>query len=89
VTRKRAGFIDRVHQSRRLLRKEGPRAVVDRLRQRAADKVRPPGGKPLVVSREDLARAADVARNGWRLPSPAPLRAGEPANRRTGEPANR
>ena len=78
MSRKGVGFTNRVRQSRRLLRIEGAGAVVDRVRQRAADKIRPSGAMRLVVSRKDVVRAAEVARNGWRLPAPAPRRSGEP-----------
>lgn len=77
MKRQRVGFLNRVRQSQRLLRSDGPSALVDRVRHRLAEKIRPSGAKMLEVSRQDFVRAAEFARDGWRLPGPAPRRAGD------------
>lgn len=70
--------IQRLRQARRLLRDEGASSVVARLRKRASDALAPAGRRGLPVSREDLARAAEVAAEGWALPGPAAWEPGEP-----------
>jgi glycosyltransferase involved in cell wall biosynthesis len=70
--------VERIAQLRRLLASEGARDVGVRLRERAAKWLSPPGSRRLPVERSDLRRAAEVAAGGWRLPGPAPWRAGEP-----------
>jgi len=77
MKRQRVGFLNRVRQSQRLLRDDGPSALVDRVRHRLADKIRPSGAGKLEVSRRDFVRSAKFARDGWRLPGPAPRRAGD------------
>ena len=70
--------VERLRQTRRLLRSEGSAGVIGRIRARAADAIMPPGRAPLPVAREDLTRAAEVAAAGWALPGPAPLAPGAP-----------
>jgi len=73
-----AGSFERVRQTGRLLRREGPAAVTSRLLSRAATALTPAGFGEMPVAREDLARAAEVAASGWVLPEPAPHANGEP-----------
>jgi glycosyltransferase involved in cell wall biosynthesis len=68
----------RVRQARRLLRSEGPAAVADRLRRRAAAALAPHGSQRLPVDAADLLRAAEIAAGGWVLPGPAALPPGQP-----------
>jgi O-antigen biosynthesis protein len=75
---RRAGAVDRIRQTGRLLRSEGPSGVAARVVARAADWAQPPGQGQLEVQREHLLRAAEVARAGWQLPAPPPTRPGEP-----------
>jgi glycosyltransferase involved in cell wall biosynthesis len=70
--------LERAQQTRRLLRSEGYAGVADRLRARAVKWISPAGSAPLLVAREDLVRAAEIADAGWRLPAPLPLRADDP-----------
>jgi hypothetical protein len=74
----RPNAIDRLRQTRRLLRAEGYGGVATRLAERAAKRVSPTGQRPLPISREDLLRGADIAASGWILPPPRALVPGEP-----------
>ena len=65
--------IQRLQQLRRLLQSEGRVGVNARLRNRAADWIAPENDFRLPVSRGDLLRAAEIAADGWELPSPLPL----------------
>ena len=78
MNRRKVGLVNRVRQSQRLLSTEGPSAFIDRLRRRVADMISPSRARPLGVTRQDFVRAAEIARDGWRLPSPAPRRPGDP-----------
>jgi len=68
----------RLRQTRRLLRSEGPAGIALRLRERAARALMPDGAARIGVERGDLLRAAEIASGGWVLPDPAPWRPGEP-----------
>lgn len=70
--------LDRLRQTRRLLRAEGWAGVTARLRRRAARRIAPPGSGPLPVPGEQLVRAAEIASSGWRLPPALPARPGQP-----------
>ncbi len=70
--------VERLRQTRRLLRTEGAGGVTDRLRIRVADRLRPSGVGPFPVAREDLDRAAALAASGARPPAPMPWSEGEP-----------
>ena len=70
--------LDRARQSARLLRREGVTGVTRRLRERAANKIAPPGEQPLPVSLDDLQAAAEIAAAGWILPPPLAI---EPSGR--------
>jgi glycosyltransferase involved in cell wall biosynthesis len=70
--------VERVRQTRRLLRSEGFAGVTARLLDRGARWLQPAGGERLPVAREDLVRAAEIASSGWQLPPPLPLGADEP-----------
>jgi glycosyltransferase involved in cell wall biosynthesis len=72
------GVLERVRQTRRLLRSEGPAGVAARLLDRGSRRLAPAGGERLRVARRDLVRAAEIAASGWRLPGPLPAVAGEP-----------
>ena len=74
----RLGPIDRVRQTRRLLRSEGLAGVADRVASRVATRISPPGSGRLPVSRADLERAAEIAAAGWILPPALPAEPGEP-----------
>ena len=74
----RATKLERARQARRLLRSEGAAAVAARGLRRVADRLSPGGYGGLPVAREDLLAAAEVAKRGWVLPEPAPLRPGDP-----------
>ncbi len=74
----RPGVGERLRQSRRLLRSEGPSGIAARLRARAADALAPPGYGSLPLDRADLVRASEIAAAGRALPEPAPWRPGEP-----------
>ncbi len=74
----RPGPIDRIRQTRRLLRSEGYQGVATRLVERASERLAPAGGQSLPIAREDLLRAAEIAGNGWELPPPLPTTRGEP-----------
>jgi hypothetical protein len=70
--------VERVHQTRRLLRSDGYSGVAARLRERASESLAPPDRDRIRVRREDLARAAEIAASGWTLPPPLPSRPGDP-----------
>jgi O-antigen biosynthesis protein len=70
--------LQRAQQVRRLLGSEGYAGVLTRLRERAANRISPPGHEPLLVSREDLVAAGEIAASGWKLPPPLPLLPGQP-----------
>ena len=72
------GPVDRLRQTRRLLRSEGASGVAGRVAARVASRVAPPGSAPVPVSREDLRRAGEIAASGWRLPPPLPVAPGQP-----------
>ena len=72
------GPIDRVRQTRKLLRDEGAAGISERLLSRAVGKLAPPGRVRLPVTKEDLVRAGEIAAAGWVLPEPLPARPGEP-----------
>jgi glycosyltransferase involved in cell wall biosynthesis len=73
----RLTVLDRARQARVLLRKEGYGGVAARLLDRASRWLSPAGEGRLLVARDDLVRAAEIASSGWRLPQPLPLHAGE------------
>jgi O-antigen biosynthesis protein len=74
----RPGPIDRIRQTRRLLRSEGSAGVAARLATRVISRVAPPGSGRLPVEREDMVRAGEIAATGWVLPEPLPVVPGEP-----------
>jgi hypothetical protein len=74
----RPGPLGRVRQARRLIEADGASAIVERLANRAAQKLTPQGTVRLPVSREDLVRAGEIAADGWRLPAPLPAAPGAP-----------
>ncbi len=74
----RPTVLERVRQTRRLIRTEGYDGVATRLRARAATWVSPAGDWRLRVARHDLVRAAEIASSGWQLPPRLPVKAGEP-----------
>jgi glycosyltransferase involved in cell wall biosynthesis len=74
----RPTVLERVRQTRRLLREQGYDALGTRLRARAATLIAPAGDWRLRVAREHFVRAADIADRGWRLPPPLPAEPGEP-----------
>jgi glycosyltransferase involved in cell wall biosynthesis len=74
----RPSMLERARQTRLLLRSEGYAGVAARLLDRTSRWVAPAGEARLLVARDDLARAAEIAADGWRLPPPLPLEAGEP-----------
>lgn len=74
----RQTILERVQQTRRLIRSEGYTGVADRLLARAARAASPLNSVRLCVTREDMVRAAEMASSGWSLPAPLPARAGEP-----------
>jgi glycosyltransferase involved in cell wall biosynthesis len=71
-------FFERLQQTRRLLQTEGRSGVSDRVRRRLADRIAPQNPAGSRVSRDDLVRAAEVARSGWTLPEPLTAAQGEP-----------
>jgi glycosyltransferase involved in cell wall biosynthesis len=75
---RRATAVERGQQVFRLLRSEGPGGVASRTRNRIALAISPPYDWRLSVSREDMARTAEIAAQGWTLPPPLPYRPGEP-----------
>jgi O-antigen biosynthesis protein len=70
--------VERIRQTRRLLRSEGYEGVARRLVERASSRLAPAGGRPLPIVRDDLLRAAEIAGSGWILPPPLPAAPGEP-----------
>jgi glycosyltransferase involved in cell wall biosynthesis len=74
----RPNTVDRLRQTRRLLRKEGYGGVAARLVERASKRIAPAGQRPLPIAREDLVRAAEIAASGWILPPPRAAAPGEP-----------
>lgn len=70
--------LDRIRQTRRLLRSEGCAGVTARLRRRAATWLAPKAAGELPVPRAHLVRAAEIAASGWRRPSALAIRRGEP-----------
>jgi glycosyltransferase involved in cell wall biosynthesis len=74
----RPSIVERIRQTRRLLRSEGPSGVTARLLARAAGALSEPGHGGLPVGREDLVRASEIAAGGEALPEPAAWRPGEP-----------
>ena len=60
--------IDRLRQTRRLLRNEGASGIAARLGDRLSDRLSPEGRIRLPVSNEDLRRAGEIAASGWELP---------------------
>jgi glycosyltransferase involved in cell wall biosynthesis len=74
----RPGPIDRVRQTRRLLRTEGYEGVTARLADRVSNRISPPGSPRLPIAGSDLERAAEIAAAGWILPAPLQAEPGEP-----------
>ncbi len=74
----RPSIVERVRQTRRLLRTEGPSGVTARLRVRASEALAPASGEGLPVDREHLVRASEIAARGSALPRPAAWLPGEP-----------
>jgi O-antigen biosynthesis protein len=70
--------LERVRQTRLLLRSEGYAGIAIRLLDNVSRRLSPLSSTRVPVAREDLVRAAEIASSGWRLPPPLPLRAGEP-----------
>jgi hypothetical protein len=62
--------LDRLRQTRRLLRSDGAAAVAARIGDRLADRLSPEGRVRLLVSKDELRRAGDIAASGFRLPDP-------------------
>ena len=61
--------IDRLRQTRRLLRTEGASGVATRLGNRLSDRLSPQGHVRLPVPSADLRRAGEIAAAGWQLPA--------------------
>ena len=74
----RASPLERVRQTRRLLRAEGTAGVAARLANRISNRISPPGTGRFPVARADLERAAELAAGGWILPPPLEAEPGEP-----------
>jgi glycosyltransferase involved in cell wall biosynthesis len=74
----RPSAIERLRQTRWLLRSEGFDGVATRLRARAATALAPAGDWRLGIAREHFLAAAELADSGWELPDPLPARRGEP-----------
>jgi glycosyltransferase involved in cell wall biosynthesis len=74
----RPGPIDRIRQTRRLLRSEGYAGVAARLADRVSNRISPPGSGRVPIDRADLERAAEIAAAGWTLPAALPVKPGEP-----------
>ena len=70
--------LDRLRQARRLLRSDGAAGVAARLGDRVADRLSPEGRVRLLVSKDELRRAGDIAASGFRLPEAIPARPDEP-----------
>ena len=74
----RPSLAQRVRQTARLLRSEGPSGVAVRLLTRATDALESPGYGRLPVGHEDLVRASEIAASERPLPEPIPWRPGDP-----------
>jgi glycosyltransferase involved in cell wall biosynthesis len=74
----RPGPIDRIRQTRRLVRSEGYAGVAARLADRVSNRISPPGSGRVPIDRADLERAAEIAAAGWTLPATLPVKPGEP-----------
>jgi glycosyltransferase involved in cell wall biosynthesis len=74
----RPSVAERVRQTGRLLRSEGPSGVAVRLLNRTRDALESPGYDSLPVGREDLVRASEIVARDRPLPEPIPWRSGEP-----------
>ena len=70
--------IERVRQTRRLLRAEGYSGVATRVLKRLSDRLAPADAGRPPIARADLLRAAEIARGGWILPAPLETAPGEP-----------
>ncbi len=70
--------VDRLRQTRRLLRSDGAAGVAARLGDRVADRLSPEGRVRLLVSKDELRRAGDIAASGFRLPEAIPAAPDEP-----------
>jgi glycosyltransferase involved in cell wall biosynthesis len=70
--------LERIRQTRRLLQTEGAAGVSDRIRTRLSARIAPSGLGTSAVAREDLVRAGEIARAGWRLPDTLAAAPGEP-----------
>jgi O-antigen biosynthesis protein len=70
--------LERVRQTRRLMRSEGYAGVAARVADRVSDRISPPGTARLPIARADLERAAEIAAAGWILPPPLHAEPGEP-----------
>jgi glycosyltransferase involved in cell wall biosynthesis len=66
-----------VRQVRRLINSEGYNRVAGRVAKRIVERLDPPGAASLPVTREDLQRAAEIARTGL-TPEPLAVKPGEP-----------
>jgi O-antigen biosynthesis protein len=75
---RRAAPMDRVRQTRRLLRTEGYSGVAARVATRVSNRISPPGSGRFPIARADLERAAEIAANGWTLPAPVAAMPDEP-----------
>ena len=73
----RPGPIDRVRQTRRLVRSEGYNGVAARIATRVSRRISPLGSGNLRIERADLDRAAEIAAGGWILPPPLEVEPGE------------
>jgi beta-1,2-rhamnosyltransferase WsaF-like protein len=74
----RLGPIDRLRQTRRLLRTEGYAGIATRLSVRMTNRISPPGSRRMPIAGADLERAARIAGAGWILPPPLPVETGQP-----------
>jgi hypothetical protein len=70
--------IERIRQTRRLIRSEGLRGIETRLRERAASRLAPSDEDPIRVSRDALVSAAAVLSEGWAAPPALEVHHGEP-----------
>jgi glycosyltransferase involved in cell wall biosynthesis len=70
--------LDRVRQTRRLIRSEGLEGVTTRLGDRLSQRLSPDGRVRLDVSKDDLRRAGEIAASGWQLPPAIPAAPDEP-----------
>jgi glycosyltransferase involved in cell wall biosynthesis len=73
----RPSIVERLRQTSRLLRSEGPAGVAARLLARATEALEATSHDSLPVSREHLIRASEIAGRREALPEPAPWRPGE------------